>query len=166
MSQPKQPNRLLFTGYMPFLLVVGVTLAYFYFMGEDDGKNRYGMAPVQMELQLVSVVSGNPEVVSVDHLQAEAASGEQLHGCFQTGMSLPMLTETYQLLQTAQPITPTGGLDCFDGAKISAALAADTALAFAGGPALSNDQERVVVVFGDGQGYVWDQPIARDAQSQ
>lgn len=151
-------DKLMKTGFLPLLLVVGVVYFYFQVQDKTEPDDTGKMVPYSFTLKLTSVVTGLPEEIMVDDLAAIASAQTDMHGCFKTRMSLPMLTETYQIYDTAQPIAGGGGLACYNAESINAALAADTAFAFLGQANIADGLDRVVVIYDDGQGFVWNQP--------
>jgi len=150
---------------MSFILVVGATLAYFHYM-DDPGKTPPDadnqISSSSLVLELVSVVTGQPDEILGSDLQVSSSGHADLHGCFETTMSLPMLTETYQLFDQAKPVVPVGGLDCYDAEKIKEAMAADSALAFLSRANVTRGLDRVVVIYDDGRGFVWNQPTKQE----
>ena len=111
------------------------------------------------DVQMVSLVSGQPEAVIYDDFQAIDASSSPIRfrACFTTTMSTAMLTETYELYEAAEPLTAPGWFDCFDAAALGAELEAGTALAFMGQKDIQYGIDRVVAITDDGRGYAWHQ---------
>ena len=72
-------------------------------------------------------------------------------------MSLPMLTETYVLYDDAVPLNAPDWFDCFDAARIGAALEDGSALAFLGTANITYGIDRIVAITDDGRGYAWHQ---------
>ncbi|PIE16301.1 MAG: histidine kinase [Rhodobacterales bacterium] len=116
------------------------------------------LPPAPETLELTSIITGQPEAILADNLQLDEDSQSGSYGCFQTDMSLPMLTETYQLYEAANPATPTDPMACYDSAEIVADLNADKALAFLSRAGIGDGLDRVIVIYGDGRGFVWTQP--------
>jgi hypothetical protein len=109
------------------------------------------------DVQLVSVVSDTPEVISFDNFEAIDADSSPIRyrACFTTDMSLSLLTETYVGLEKATPRNAPGWFDCFDAAAIGAELDAGTALPFLGQKNVDFGVDRIVAITDDGRGYVW-----------
>ncbi len=107
----------------------------------------------------LTLLGGAPESILADNIQAIDATSSPIRyrACFTTPMSLAMLTETYELYESAEPLTAPGWFDCFDATEIGAALESGQALAFLGTRNLARGVDRVVAVFEDGRGYVWHQ---------
>jgi len=154
-------DKIMKTGFMPLMLVVAVIYFYFQVMENPDPAGNVEnptLSPYHFTLKLTSVVTGNPEDVVIDGLSALSSGEANMHGCFKTTMSLPMMTETYKIYDDALPVAPVDGLACFDAKEISAALAADTAFAFLSQSNIATGIDRVVAVYDDGRAFVWNQP--------
>jgi len=111
------------------------------------------------DVQLVSMVSGQPEPVLYDGFQAIDADSSPIRyrACFTTTMSHAMLTETYEMYEDAVPNVAPGWFDCFDADQIGAALEDGRALAFLGQRDVQYGIDRIVAITEDGRGYVWHQ---------
>ena len=111
----------------------------------------------EADVQLVSVVSDEPEPISFADFQAIDADSSPIRfrACFTTDMSLALLTETYVGLDNATPRNAPGWFDCFDAAAIAAELDAGTALPFLGEKNVDFGVDRIVAITEDGRGYVW-----------
>lgn len=109
------------------------------------------------EVNLVSVVSDQPEPIAFTAFQAIDADSSPIRyrACFQTEMSLAMLSETYVLLDNAEPRNAPGWFDCFDAQAIGDALEAGTALPFLSQKNVQYGVDRIVAITEDGRGYVW-----------
>ena len=158
-------GRFVRTGFMPFILIVGTVFLYLYLHEQpapetvpETVPENIANAPAQIKLELTSVVSDQPEEIPVTDLNVVAATHADMHGCFRTELSLPMLTETYHLYDAADPITPAGALDCFDAETIRKDMQADIALAFLARADVVDGLDRVVVIYDDGRAFVWNQP--------
>jgi hypothetical protein len=108
-------------------------------------------------LALVSIASGEPEVIPLDGFQAIDADSSPIRyrACFTTPYSLALLTETFQLVEQATPRNAPGWFDCFDAAAIGAELEAGTALTFLSAKNVHFGVDRIVAITDDGRGYVW-----------
>ncbi len=109
------------------------------------------------EVNLVSLSSEQPEPILFSEFQAIDADSSPIRyrACFQTEMSLAMLTETYVLLDTAEPRNAPGWFDCFDAQAIGDQLEAGTALPFLSEKNVQYGVDRIVAITQDGHGYVW-----------
>lgn len=112
---------------------------------------------VEAEVQLVSVISDEPEPISIDNFEAIDAESSPIRyrACFTTNLSLALLTETYVGLQVATPRNAPHWFDCFDAEAIAAELDAGTALPFLGEKNIEFGVDRIVAITEDGRGYVW-----------
>ena len=110
-------------------------------------------------VRLTSLVTGEPEAIIADDVQAIDAESSPLRfrACFQTSMSHALLTETYELYEAAVPTTAPGWFDCFDAEDIGSALEVGTALAFLGEKHIEFGIDRIVAIRDDGRGFVWHQ---------
>ena len=111
------------------------------------------------DVKLTSLVTGAPEPVLYDEFQAIDADSSPIRyrACFTTTMSHPMLTETYELFERAEPLNAPGWFDCFDAQALGAALEDGRALAFLGQKDIQYGIDRIVAITEDGKGYVWHQ---------
>lgn len=110
-------------------------------------------------VQLTSLSAGAPEPILSENINAIDADSSPLRfrACFETPMSLPMLTETYVLYDDAVPLNAPDWFDCFDAARIGAALEDGSALAFLGTANITYGIDRIVAITDDGRGYAWHQ---------
>jgi len=147
-------------GKIPGAIIVGVALvtgiAIYYL--QVYGYYRT-LDPEMVDLRLTSLVSGAPEPILADDVQAIDADSSPLRfrACFTIPTSLPTLTETYVLYETPEPLTAPGWFDCFDAAAVGEALEVGDAVAFLGQHGIHDGVDRVVAVFGDGRAYAWHQ---------
>ncbi|WP_294611165.1 DUF6446 family protein [Roseovarius sp.] len=111
------------------------------------------------DVQLTSLVTGEAEPVLYDGFQAIDADSSPIRyrACFTTTMSNAMLSETYEIYETAEPLTAPGWFECYDAKAIGHALEEGRALAFLGQRDISYGVDRVVAITDDGRGYVWHQ---------
>lgn len=111
------------------------------------------------DVQLVSVVTGSPEPILFENLKAIDADSSPVRyrACFDTGLSLALLTETYEIYDAAEPLVAPGWFDCFDAQTIGADLSAGTAIAFLGTENIQYGIDRVVAVYPDGRAFAWHQ---------
>lgn len=111
----------------------------------------------QPAIALVSLTDNQPEDITADAIQAIDADSSPIRfrACFTTDLSLPLLTETYVMVENATPRNAPGWFDCFDAAAIAADIDAGTALTFLGGKNVHFGVDRIVAITEDGRGYVW-----------
>ena len=110
-------------------------------------------------VRMTSVVSGKPEAILAENVTAidSASSPIRYRACFTTPTSLALLTETYEVFDRAVPLVAPDTFDCFDAAAIGEALESEEAIAFMGEKHIEYGIDRIVVVYPDGRGYVWNQ---------
>ncbi|PTX56376.1 hypothetical protein C8N43_1033 [Litoreibacter ponti] len=108
---------------------------------------------------LTSVATGAPEDIIADAITAIDADSSPIRyrACFETPMSHALLTETYELAVGAEPLVAPDWFDCFDAQEIGEALQTGEALAFLGQENIEYGVDRIVAIFEDGRGYVWQQ---------
>ena len=111
------------------------------------------------EIRLTTIAGGAPEVIIADGVTGIDATSSPLRfrACFTTPLSQAMLTETYRVYDGAEPTNAPGWFDCFDAARIGAALEAGEAIAFLSEAGIAPQIDRVVAVFPDGRAYAWHQ---------
>lgn len=117
------------------------------------------------EILLTPIESGVPEPILVQNIQGIDATSSPLRfrACFQTPMTLAMLTETYVTYDGAEPLIAPSWFDCFDATEIGEALKSGEALAFLAQSQVAPQIDRVVAVFPDGRAYAWHQIAAGSA---
>lgn len=140
-------------GIMIISLIAGVGLYYL------QVYHFYDRVDTPDAVELVSVASGAPEEIIADDITAINATSSPIRyrACFNTPMSHSLLTETYELAHGAVPLTAPDWFDCFDASEIGDALQDGSALAFLGHENIEYGVDRIVVIFDDGRGYVWQQ---------
>jgi hypothetical protein len=118
------------------------------------------------EIELTAL-SGVPEAIPVTGLQGIDATSSPLRfrACFVTALDQPTLTEAYKVYDKAEPLNAPSWFDCFDAAKIGAALESGEAIAFLGQAEIAPQIDRVVAVFADGRAFAWHQ-VNPDAQGE
>ncbi len=109
-------------------------------------------------IQLTSVSTGQAESIVVDNFNAIDANSSPLRyrACFETTASQAMLTETYVIVDDAEPRVAPGWFDCFDATQIGADLS-DDAIAFMGIENVEYGIDRIVAIYSDGRGFAWHQ---------
>lgn len=111
------------------------------------------------KVELTSVVSELPEEIPVDEFQGIDATSSPIkyRACFTTPLSTPLLTETFQILDHAEPRIAPDWFPCFDAAQIGADLQNGTAIAYMGQQNIEYGIDRIVAIYDDGRGFVWHQ---------
>lgn len=109
------------------------------------------------DVQLVSLVSGEPEAILFEDFQAIDAYSSPIRyrACFSTSMSHSLLSETYVAVDNAEPRNAPAWFECFDAEAIGEELEAGTALTFLSQKNFAYGVDRVVAITEDGRGYVW-----------
>jgi hypothetical protein len=111
------------------------------------------------QIRLVSIASGEPEAIIAEDFQGIDATSSPLRfrACFDTPMSLAMLTETYVAAEDAVPLTGPRWFGCYDAQAIGEALERGEALAFLSEHDIRPGIDRIVAVFPDGRAFAWHQ---------
>ena len=109
------------------------------------------------DVVLVNLVTGAPEPIIADDFRAIDADSSPIRyrACFDTPLSIPLLTETYEPYEGAEPRNAPYWFDCFDADAIGAAIAAGDALVFTATRNIEYGIDRVVAIHSDGRGWVW-----------
>jgi len=109
-------------------------------------------------VQMTSLTSGMPEPLLVEDFDAIDAESSPLRyrACFTTPISLATLTETFVIVDEAEPRVAPAWFDCFDAEQIGADIRTD-AVVFMGVENIQYGIDRVVAVYPDGRGYAWHQ---------
>ncbi len=109
------------------------------------------------DVQLTLLSSEAPESVLFSDFKAIDADSSPIRyrACFQTDMSLALLSETYASYDNAVPRNAPPWFECFDAEAIANELKAGTALPFLGQKNIAFGVDRVVAITADGRGYVW-----------
>ena len=107
---------------------------------------------------LTSLTTGQPEPLLIADFDAIDAVSSPLRyrACFTTPISLATLTETYVIVDDAEPRVAPGWFDCFDAEQIGADIRTE-AVVFMGIENVQYGIDRVVAVYPDGRGYAWHQ---------
>ena len=110
-------------------------------------------------ITLTNIASGQPEPIPVTNLQGIDATSSPLRfrACFTTTLNQPTLTEGFTVYDKAVPLNAPTWFDCFDAARIGAALETGEAIAFLGQADIAPQIDRVVAVFANGQAFAWHQ---------
>ncbi len=124
------------------------------------------LTPEQVgEIQLVSVVNGEPEPIMLDNVMAidTVEDGVRISGaisfraCFDAPQSQAMLSETFEIMDDPVPLTAPSWFECFNAQEIGKALEDGEAIAFMSEENISYGVDRVVAITPDGRGFVWHQ---------
>lgn len=137
-------------------LVGGVAMYWLQIYGYYD---EVRVSDLKNDVQLTLLVTEQPEAILYEDFQAidSDSSPIRYRACFTTSMSMPMLTETYVLLDGAEPRNAPGWFECFDAQEIGAALASGEALAFLGEKEVQYGIDRIVAILPDGRGFAWNE---------
>lgn len=111
------------------------------------------------EVVLTSLFSGEPEPILFDNFAGidSDSSPIRYRACFETPTSLALMTETYVIVDEAEPLVAPNWFDCFDAEAIGADLESGTAIAFMGTENVEYGIDRIVAVYPDGRAYAWNQ---------
>jgi len=111
------------------------------------------------DVQLTNLVSELPEAVPYDNFEAIDADSSPIRyrACFTTTLSQALLSETYVAVDYPVPLVAPGWFSCFDAQKIGKALEDGEALAFMGIKNVTYGVDRIVAIFPDGRGFVWNE---------
>jgi hypothetical protein len=109
-------------------------------------------------VRLTTVSFGDVEPIIVQSFEGIDAISSPLRyrACFETTLSLAMLTETFVIVDNAEPRVAPNWFDCFDAAQIGADLQTE-AVAFMGVENVEYGIDRIVAIYPDGRGYAWHQ---------
>ncbi|MDQ2092012.1 DUF6446 family protein [Marimonas arenosa] len=136
-------------------LIFGAVVYYFQVYGYYEEVAVHGAEDVM----LTALVSGRPEPILYGDFKAIDGSSSPIRyrACFTVQNSIPMLTETYEAYEAAEPRNAPGWFDCFDAQEIGHALENGEALAFLGTRNVEYGIDRVIAVLPDGRGFAWHQ---------
>ena len=117
------------------------------------------ISAVDQEIALTSLFSGEPEPILYENFSGidSDSSPIRYRACFETPTSLALMTETYVIVDEAEPLVAPGWFDCFDAEAIGADLEAGTAIAFMGTENIQYGIDRIVAVYPDGRAFAWNQ---------
>ncbi len=109
-------------------------------------------------VRLTTVSLGDIEPIIVQSFEGIDAVSSPLRyrACFETTLSLAMLTETFVIVDNAEPRVAPNWFDCFNAAQIGADLQTE-AVAFMGIENVEYGIDRIVAIYPDGRGYAWHQ---------
>lgn len=111
------------------------------------------------DVQLTVLATDAAEPILYENFEAidSDSSPIRYRACFTTPMSAALMSETYVMLETAEPRNAPGWFGCFDAKEIGAALEAEEALAFLGQKDVEYGIDRIVVILPDGRGFAWNE---------
>lgn len=137
-------------------LIGGVAMYYLQVYAYFD-KVEVGSPAAEMRLTLVGTEIAEP--ILVEDFEGIDANSSPLRfrACFQTPMSLAMLTETYQTVEGAVPLNGPGWFDCYNAQDVGAALEDGTAVAFLSEHNIKDGVDRIIAVYPDGRAFAWHQ---------
>ena len=110
-------------------------------------------------VQMVNISTGAAEPILFDGYRGIDSDSSPLRyrACYTVAGSLAMLTETYQVLDGAEPRVAPEWFDCFDAGQIGADLESGAAIAFLGQEHVRYGIDRIVAVYPDGRAFAWHQ---------
>lgn len=113
----------------------------------------------EIKVEMTSVNTGVPQAIEIKNPRAIDSNSSPIRyrACFETPTDLTELSQTYVAFPLAVPLIAPGWFNCFDAKKIGAALETGKARAFLGQRNIQFGVDRVVAIFPDGRGYVWQQ---------
>lgn len=137
-------------------LVGGIAMYWLQIYGYYDEVRVSGLKD---DVQLTLLVTDQAEPILYDDFKAidSESSPIRYRACFTTPMSAALLTETYVLLDKAEPRNAPGWFDCFDAREIGAALENGAGLAFLGEKDVQYGIDRIVAILPDGRGFAWNE---------
>jgi hypothetical protein len=142
-----------------FIVIVGAVAGVAMYYLQEYAYYTKAVFKPGAEIALTLISSGQPEAILAEGVEGIDADSSPLRfrACFHTPLTQAMLSETYQAYQGAVPLIAPSWFDCFDAAKIGAALENGEALAFLSQSNIAPSVDRVVAVFPDGRAYAWHQ---------
>ena len=142
-----------------FIVIVGAVAGVAMYYLQEYAYYTKAVFKPGAEIALTLITSGQPEAILAEGVEGIDADSSPLRfrACFHTPLTQAMLSETYQAYQGAVPLIAPSWFDCFDAAKIGAALENGEALAFLSQSNIAPSVDRVVAVFPDGRAYAWHQ---------
>jgi hypothetical protein len=111
------------------------------------------------DVQMVSIFTGQSEPILFENFKGIDSDSSPLRfrACFDTTLSLGLLTETYEIYDDAEPLNAPGWFDCFQAGQIGDDLSSGVAVAFLGAENIQYGIDRVIAVYPDGRAYAWHQ---------
>jgi hypothetical protein len=110
-------------------------------------------------MRLTLLETDQPETILFDNFEGIDADSSPLRfrACFTTPQSQAMLTETYQTMENAIPLTGPKWFSCYDATEVGEAIETGEAIAFLGEKNITDGIDRVIAVFPDGRAFAWHQ---------
>lgn len=110
-------------------------------------------------VKVLDLNTGQSESILTENLKAidSDSSPIRFRSCFETSLSVALMTETYAIYEDAEPLVAPGWFDCFDAEEIGLALESGEAVAFLGEENITYGIDRVIAVMPDGRGFGWNQ---------
>jgi hypothetical protein len=121
-----------------------------------------GIGPVDVTIALTPVGGGLAKEILLDGLSATSDNTmpESLWACFETPLSMGLLTESYEVTEDVAPTNPVSALQCFDADEVKNAISTGQVVAFVGERDVWPGVDRVVAVYLDGRAVAWNQKRA------
>jgi len=127
---------------------------------EDAAKNllRDPSAPL-FDLKLTPNTGGAPEdmLLKAKPVAAYSTDAKFYFSCFETPMSLGLLTETYEVAEDALPQKPLTPMACFNAEQLAQDIASGDALSLVGQRNIIDGYDRIIAVYSDGRAFAWHQ---------
>ncbi|KUP93958.1 DUF6446 family protein [Tritonibacter horizontis] len=134
-------------------LAAGLAMYYLQVYGYyDDVTARPGQ-----DVMLLPIGGETPEPIAYGDFTAIDADSSPIRyrACFTTPRKPAELAQLYQLSEVRAPRNAPGWFDCFDAARLGAALRDGAAMAFLAEANIEFGVDRIVAVTEDGRGYIW-----------
>lgn len=135
-----------------FALAAAVAMYYLQVYAFYDEMSAEGDAVV-----LTTLFDGQPEPILYENFSNIDSNSSPIRyrACFETPTSLALLTETYVVVEAAEPRIAPGWFDCFDAEAIGQDLESGDAVAFMGIENVDYGIDRIVAVYPDGRAFAW-----------
>ncbi len=107
----------------------------------------------------MTTYSGTTEDILAENYEGVTSDSSPIRyrACFDTPLSLAMMTETFEVYEEAAPLVAPKWFDCFDAQQIGSDLEIGHAVAFMGEENVIYGVDRVVAVYPDGSAFAWHQ---------
>ncbi len=137
-------------------LIGGVAMYWLQVYGYYDA---VPVSDTKDDVKLTLLVNGEAEPILYEAFEAidSESSPIRYRACFRTSMSAALLTETYEMVESAVPRNAPGWFDCFDAKEIGTSLEAGQGLAFLGEKEIKYGIDRIVAILPDGRGFAWNE---------
>ncbi|MBC6406955.1 MAG: histidine kinase [Rhodobacteraceae bacterium] len=112
-----------------------------------------------LDVQATAIGATTPEPLPHTQFQAIDARSSPIRyrACFRTALPLARALATYQPYAGAEPLIAPPWFECFDARRLTTDLREGRAKAFLGQREIARGVDRVLVLYGDGRGFVWHQ---------